>query len=635
MFFKRKKEFDIDKLRDFLFRDKGRTVKDYLKKYNIKELMNYPFLGMIIDLLIIHVEDNYMEELMNDEEILDLFIKAGRCDFTTFSKFSYDTCEKVLKRLLELNVGKDEIVDLYRNFSYDNQEKLLFLIKDRVDILMCLIERDNFRLISKILNNDMIDLVSENIDLEELFATGREDTIELIKKKYETGSSDKVYDLSSELLTDELLEKIWNNYNIFRIREIITDSVYVTNSTIINDYIKKREEREIINSLKTPLIPLYKSLYDKFLIQLEINGLSNSKDYKDYFNEFYRMSSRLRNVLTPLEEELSKELEGVVDSEELYERVKELNYEAISNYIVDYHFEENYYNIELDIRELMDFYDRGNIELDSKHIELYRSLLEIDSLLLEDKVKLHYELKKYNMMEMLYDDMLKARRIVNNDIKNRALNSENIKKYKDEALSNYYGVDIYVIEDTELCAIVKSDDKYKNEIPTGYSYSLAGYNMTGTYKPNQDENYVYDAGYLKTDQIMHVYPEDSYTTPAVFGCDEPASIRVNRLLISSELLKEDSDYSEILVLEKGSIPTPIDDDIPALPILALYCQDNYITPSMVELAKKDGVGIVYVKKTLDDRIRTGSRTKADNVEKVYYTEMFSYAYNEERRKMRK
>lgn len=630
----KKRDIDIDKFRSYLRNDKGKTIREYLKKIGINNIIHKPYLTQIIDAIILYVDDNYLEELFNDDEILNLFIEGDRCDFSMFENFSIDTCKKVLDRLLEIDDDTYNIVILFKCFSQEVQEELLFLLRDRVDVLLKIVEVSSFKLTSIMLNNDMLDLVSVPIDIETLFKNGKDDYLDGLRDKYETGVNNKMYSLSPLLLTPEFNEKLWNSYSIFRIRSIINDSIYITNSSIINDYIKTMEDEAIIGSLKTSLLPLYQGLYDKYLIQLEINGLSCDSDYSNYFNKIYQMNNRLRNTLTPLEEGIYKELDTnlITDKDILFKFIKELNDEAVSNYIIDFHFEENYYNIILDIKELVNFNDRGNIKLDETHLRLYRLILDIDDLDLENKVKLHMELKKYNMMEMLYDDMLEARRIIGRDIKDKALNKDNIKKYYDKDLSNKYGVNIYVIDDTELCALAKSDEKFKNNIPTGYSYSLVGNDVLGTYKPFQVENFIYDSSYLNPDQIVHIYPEDSYTTPAIYGSDEASSARVNKLLMPSELLKYDSDYNELLILEKGSIEVPIDKDIPSLPKLGVYCYDYNLLPFTVDYAKTKGLDVICSIRTKSDRKIKGIQTTHDDVNNIYYTELLSNVYNEERRK---
>ena len=58
-----------------------------------------------------------------------------------------------------------------------------------------------------------------------------------------------------------------------------------------------------------------------------------------------------------------------------------------------------------------------------ERIELYDKISNIDWLLPEEKLELHSILKNYNMIELFYEDMAMARRIVAESIKEYSLSS--------------------------------------------------------------------------------------------------------------------------------------------------------------------------------------------------------------------
>lgn len=413
------------------------------------------------------------------------------------------------------------------------------------------------------------------------------------------------------LFDNNFINDLFTYYDIFEIRNIINKSAYVTNSVYLDEKVKEIENYFIENAKEGILLPEYKKIYERYLenesalydeIEIEkILGKTSATKRIIFFDRFQEVHNK----------------------EEFYQLLVILSSEEISNYIIDYHFDEIFYNVLTDMGELLSFYDRGHIELEKTHLEIYRKIMSIDSLSISEKIKLHHELFKYDIKSMFYDDMLKARRIVNKSIKDCSLNSESIKKYRNEELSNQYGVDVYEIEDKDLCAIVRSGGRSYNGSPGGRSYSLVGdkcLDTFGTY------NHVYDANYLNIDQIMHISPSDSYTHIVSYGGDDSVSNRINRLLLPNELLDESKRYNEILIKEKGSNGTPDDEFIPELPILAVYT-DN-ITEYDVEAAKKNGVGILLVRKNLKQDSYKVSNDTCDG----YYQSVLDIKFEEGRKR---
>ena len=73
-------------------------------------------------------------------------------------------------------------------------------------------------------------------------------------------------------------------------------------------------------------------------------------------------------------------------------------------------------------------------------------------------------------------------------------------------------------------------------------------------------------------------------------------------------------YSELLILEKGEKQTNIDERIPELKRIALYCMDE-IRNKDVQVAKAAGVGIILVK----------SKKYFENHD--YYKDKYDYIYD--------
>ena len=70
-------------------------------------------------------------------------------------------------------------------------------------------------------------------------------------------------------------------------------------------------------------------------------------------------------------------------------------------------------------------------------------------------------------------------------------------------------------------------------------------------------------------------------------------MRVNALATPEALTTYSDRYNEILVLEKGKEETYMDESIPELQRIALYCIDN-ISQEAINEAKKTNSGIILV-----------------------------------------
>ena len=110
---------------------------------------------------------------------------------------------------------------------------------------------------------------------------------------------------------------------------------------------------------------------------------------------------------------------------------------------------------------------------------------------------------------------------------------------------------------------------------------------------NYSNTYVYDSNELNPEQIVHIFPIDSFTIYKPFSFTNNATNRVEQLMMPDELLYDKKTYNEILILERGKEKTDLDSRIPKLKRIALYCVDK-ITANDVKTAKTQGIGIMLI-----------------------------------------
>lgn len=571
---------------DFLDNDYNGKILNLLDDEGVELLKKNSYIEDRITYILNY--SNYVDLLFNNQKFLDLFLSTDISKYyASLKNLNNKTYDLIVNRCLELNKDINLTGQLISYFNKDYRLKFIDKYDYPNDLIYEMLKRNPKLLGKKILEKYNIDLTSHNISIKGLIDAGKSLSFEDMAKRNGdsfVSSGGEIFLLSSDLLNTEVAQKLWNELNVYEYRFLINDANYCGDPTNLNNYAKTKEEEFILN---TDYPKIYQNIFD--MIKKLSNLDSSSNEYRDIFRNLIRQIQIFPNEYTNLRE--------LIFNGEFAEAInlitKSLD-EKKSDYIIDYHFEENYYNVMYDLRELLEFYYAGNIDIPEDRLYLYQQIVNIDMLSSQEKIELHNELKKYNMMEIFYDDMSFARKQVRKAIKDYSMVKEELVKFKDEELSNEYGVDVYNINDNPFFAIVKSGIRFEDSLPVGHSYSLVGNGCISVFGSLKNSNtYVYDASALNPEQIVHVFPRDSFTMYKPFSFTSNATNRVEQLMMPDELLYNKRTYNEILILEQGSMQTDIDSRIPRLKRIALYCVDQ-ITAKDVETAKIQGIGIMLI-----------------------------------------
>lgn len=578
---------DKGKLTNFLINDDEGKIIDLLNRGLFESIKDSSDRDSLINYILVY--SKYKNEVFYNPLFMDVFLNIDVNSFyANLGNLNNETYDYIIKKAASIN--KDNYY-IARLLSYFNKDYVLSLFDNwnlTLDIIYIMLD-NNFEIFGKeILKKFDIDLMSSRLDVEKLFANLKYSFLEEYAKYNKDDKSIDVISLPASKINKDLANLLWNKYDIFRYRKIINDAAYSCDLTPLNEYAKEKEDSIIMNYSDNNLISSYDEICRLVIEQANLDIDDNS--YYDIERKFYRLINNLDSYVY----ERIVYLKDIGNLNGIIEYLQRLSSNFISNYIIDYHFEENYYNVMYDLKELLDFYYSGNITISKDRVDLYTNVLSIDDLTISEKKELHSKLKKINMMEMFYDDMAFARKIVRNSIKESAASKEQLLKYKDDELSQEYGVDVYKIDNEPFFALVKTGRKLSDDLPTGHSFSIVGNNAVGVFGDVSDSTtFVYDSTDLNSDQIVHVFPQDSFTYYKPFEVSRDATRRVQPLLMIDELVGETTSYNELLILEKGKNPTDFDKDIPELKKIALYCVDK-ISKKDVEVAKINGVGIFLV-----------------------------------------
>lgn len=615
-------KYNLNEFENFLIYDRTGIILELFNEEGLNILKNIRYKEDRICYILTYSE--YKNELLKNKEFLKIFLNSNISNYyavlTHLDNSTYDT---ILNEALKNNLDYTEIARLFNYFNSNYCLKKLDNWEYPKEILYEIIKSNyDYLTISKIISNYDIDLSNKEINLRHLFETAKNS---FLKARQTRNYNNEIIDsinIPIHSLTKEVKERLWNEYDIYGIRTIINDAYYSTDGSILNDYIKEKESNIIDDYNENTLLPPYKEIYEityklkQEQYKLELDPSYNDDDYFKYRKEYYDLMFHKSDDI--LEDYIINEK----NIDKIKEKLQELSNKMLSNYIIDYHFEENYHNIMLDLQELLNFYYKGNIAIPRERAELYGRISYIDYLSTEEKIELHNELKEYNMIELLYDDMSFARDIVAESIKEYSLGKKSIQKYKDDKLSKEYGVDVYNMDGDMFFGIVKSGRRY-DQLPTGHSFSLIGHGGVATIGDVKDSNtYLYDAEAMNKEQLIHAFPFDSFTLYQPFAHSEKPSTRVNVLAMPEELVEASSSYNEILILEQGMKETDLDKRIPLLKRIALYCLDE-IREQDIEKAKQENVGIILIDTKKYEKLydRTNS-PKLDRVDGGYGYDYF-------------
>ena len=288
------------------------------------------------------------------------------------------------------------------------------------------------------------------------------------------------------------------------------------------------------------------------------------------------------------------------NKDELLDFLKKESNVMLGNLIIDFHFKDHPLNVKKDINELVSFEKSGGNTLSKEDLALYEQILNIDNLSYSEKVNLHQTLSQINMIEKFYDDIRNAKNKMYDNINDAILKKGNIGKYKNDELSNKYGVNVYTLEGEPFYALVKSVGTLKGEIldeiklhsrKDGGSFSIdSGYKLNTFSKPNYIYNLAYD-GFTK-EQVVHAYTEDSYSN--YDRNNEDTTSKINKIMMPYEFVTASPSYNELVISQVNEKKTTqMDDKIPMIKPFAIYCYDE-IYANDIESAKRLGLDIILV-----------------------------------------
>ena len=522
------------------------------------------------------------------------------------------SCGKDISNLFDNEVFLSLLIELDNYYFYFKEDEALKFIK------YCINNKNEIvvRAFNKLNENAQIYVIS-NCDMSEfyydLLVGSKLGCSKIIVDKIsslENYKYDDLFDIfekdmviPNRLLSMSFINKISTIYNVKAYRSLVNE--LGKNNDISNIEILRRKYYDYF-------LDNCSDIYNNILSEVK-SGSDISIVLNKYFNCFGGYDSFLNNGFFDIDEKLKKSLNYIT-----------------SEIVVDYLFQDNAYNVFLDINELLKFSTSVDF-LSEDDKKIYSDIVSLDEVSVFDKKKILDNLKNKNMAHKFYDDFRLARSKMVELFNSSILNSDNIYRYENKDLSNKYGVPVYEMNGNEFYVLVKAIEKRKDSILNpndlyaycdGSSFSIDGGNKLSTFL---DTNMYYNLAYnrIPDNQLVHVFEVDSFSNyyrnkNNNLPYDRNGTDRINRLFTPKEIVDVSSSYNELIISQPNQMNDEFNSKLEQPVPFAIYCYDD-ISDHDILSSKATGLGIILVntKKYDIDKFGRVSLHSLDNSDICY------------------
>lgn len=497
------------------------------------------------------------------------------------------SCGKDISNLFDNEVFLSLLIELDNYYFYFKEDEALKFIK------YCINNKNEIvvRAFNKLNENAQIYVIS-NCDMSEfyydLLVGSKLGCSKIIVDKIsslENYKYDDLFDLfekdmviPNRLLSMSFINKISTIYNVKAYRSLVNE--LGKNNDISNIEILRRKYYDYF-------LDNCSDIYNNILSEVK-SGSDISIVLNKYFNCFGGYDSFFNNGFFDIDEKLKKSLNYIT-----------------SEIVVDYLFQDNAYNVFLDINELLKFSTSVDF-LSEDDKKIYSDIASLDDISVFDKKKILDNLKNKNMAHKFYDDFRLARSKMVELFNSSILNSDNIYRYENKDLSNKYGVPVYEMNGNEFYVLVKAIEKRKDSILNpndlyayrdGSSFSIDGGNKLSTFL---DTNMYYNLAYnrIPENQLVHVFEVDSFSNyyrnkNNNLPYDRNGTDRINRLFTPKEIVDVSSSYNELIISQPNRMNDEFNSKLKQPVPFAIYCYDD-ISDHDILSSKATGLGIILV-----------------------------------------
>ena len=522
------------------------TIKNYFNKEYFKD-----FFMACID----KDTNRTINSLLNNDEMFKLFFRTCSSFKFDFNKISYDLFCQVIFKLERLNITIP--LDFFSSINDNYKENL---IKESVEFktLEKLLKTCSRDVLKEFLKNDiravyMLDmfnipfLINLGVEFNENILR-RKEFFEKIKCK---SFIDFRYLINKLEKTNEIniIEKRVNEYY----DEIINSYDYETD--MFKSYLEYLNNPEKINNKE------FNYIYDENVWLIFRYHLNHDSDTNTY---------NFRNIT-----ELNKKL--------IYVTSKKL-----SEVIIDALFQDNIYNVWLNIKEMLRYNSKLKEKVISQEWEnFYKMILNFDNIPNSQKIKLFNNYRDKKINTKFWEDLRKLKDYSYENIKENLFDVSKDNKI-DNNLSRKYNVPIYDYREKEFTMLIRGQQQYREKTKKRRNcYSIISNENSSVYMNNEKDMFYYGYNSFDNSHVASMLEQDSYSEDSK---DDLTTKYVNRIMTAKELVNNSSWYSEINIVnlknEEGSYDTKKPDYLLAI---------NKIEKRHIIEAKRLNIPIVLIK----------------------------------------
>lgn len=481
-----------------------------------------------------------------DADFISQLFASGRptIDYTFFASLFINAANsnQLLDVVLNNNVLFDAFKERYKYmFSCVNVDT-----EHLMDLIIKIEETDSFDYFRS-LNFDKeqgIGLLKEEFSPKTLFWVLSNSNIDLISDFYQNDSR-------AELTLPYLKDKIY----LFLKRGVKFGNSIIKNPAFF-EMIKRDnlvEFRQIINLLED-------ECGDPEFIETK---------RKQYYNEQMDLCLEQRKIFAEYDRILSasnldvdvelQKINSPLSSEKLFYRYKmsrdimlEENNRRISDLIVDDLFQDNLYNVWINIVELIR-YDEHLIDaekiLTQERMDFYKSILQIDSYSVEERIALYNKYKDQNINLSFYEDIRASKDHAYERIREKLIKIDAHPEFISKEETEKNGVVTYDLREQEFYMMIRvigaiySDAGFSGG---GSSYSLISNNNSDFFHHG---GIIYGYNSFDIDKVEHLFEEDSFTDMGSSFRNKTlnATERVSRIATIEEIVDDTFGYSELFL----------------------------------------------------------------------------------------
>ena len=230
--------------------------------------------------------------------------------------------------------------------------------------------------------------------------------------------------------------------------------------------------------------------------------------------------------------------------EKLIEYFKEISRIKLSEIIIDYLFQDNIYNVWLNINEMIRFNEKVKF-LSKDKLNFYKLILNFDNLDNNKKIEIYNKYKYKNYSSIFYEDIRKLKDLSYSMIKDSLLTIEDYKTCYNIIESSKYGVDIYDLRSENYYCLVRNQEEYRPKSNLIRNcYSLISNENNIVFSVGCTNEYIYGYSNIEVDKVLHILELDSYSCSS----KEESSKCVNRIMSPEEIVNSCISYSEIQIV---------------------------------------------------------------------------------------